>query len=216
MTLYAKWAKITYNITYSGVPANSQNYEQYRSYNVESNYVFYTEYREGYTFGGFDKGSGNIITAITPGTIGDLTLTAVWTPIQHNLSYYYNGGTAPTVANPATFNIESVITLNPPTRLGYSFTGWMIDGTSTVIQNIAAGYNTDMALTAQWTIINYTITYVLLANEEIVGIQRTTYKITDLPYDLSSAVKTNYAFAGWYKDEARTVPMPQSGGVCYI
>lgn len=216
MTLYARWSAITYSIDYAGVAQNSLNAEEFTSYNVNSNIALYTEEKEGYIFEGFDMGGGNIITTIAKGTTGNLNLVAVWTPIEYDLTYSYNGGTAPQEPNPSSLTVESVFSLNPPTRNGYEFIGWKINGTEQIIQSIASGYTQDISLTAEWSIITYTISYVLLENENIQGNSPSSYKVTDSIIYLTPAEKINYTFMGWCKDEARTILMPQIGGESVI
>lgn len=212
LALYANWSKITYTISYTGVPSGSLNVEQFTRYDVNSNYAFYPEEKNGYVFEGFDKGDGIAITTLAKGTTGNLNLTAVWTPIQYTLAYLYNGGNPPVAANPVYLNVESEFSLAPPTREGYDFNGWKIEGTSSVIQGISAGYTSNLTLKAEWTIIIYTIEYVFLANESIEGGRPISYKITDNNVVIPSASKANHAFAGWYKDEARTIEMPKIAG----
>ncbi len=212
LTLYANWSKIEYTISYSGVPSGSLNAEQFTRYDVNSNYAFYPEEKNGYIFEGFDKGDGATFIILAKGTTGDLTLTAVWTPIQYTLTYDYNDGEPPITANPEFFTVESEFALEPPTRSGYDFMGWIIQGTSLRIQGISAGYTRNLALIAEWNIITYTIEYVFRANESIVGGRPISYKITDDNIVIPPATKANHAFAGWYRNEARTIEMPKIVG----
>ena len=57
---------------------------------------------------------------------GDKTVVLYlnWTPVDYTLTYDLAGGTVANT-NPASYNIESAdITLNNPTRTGYTFAGW--------------------------------------------------------------------------------------------
>ncbi|NCA68113.1 MAG: hypothetical protein EOM87_08640, partial [Clostridia bacterium] len=156
MTLYARWSKINYTITYVGVANESLNKTHFAQYDIESAFSLYEESREGYVFGGFDKGGGVIVNSITLGSIGNLTLTAVWTPIQYNIVYNLNSGTAPNPNNPSTYNIEDSFTFSAPTRTGYNFTGWKNNADQQTINGISAGRIGALSVTAQWSIINYT------------------------------------------------------------
>lgn len=61
----------------------------------------------------------------------DNTFTAQWTPIDYKITYNLDGGTNSS-SNPSTYNIESdTITLNAPSKTGYTFTGW----TESIIPN---------------------------------------------------------------------------------
>ncbi|MBP3799372.1 MAG: BspA family leucine-rich repeat surface protein, partial [Bacilli bacterium] len=81
--------------------------------------------REGYTFAGwYTEASGG--TQVTTATVPTATTTyyAHWTPIDYNITYNLDGGEVGT-ANPTTYNPDSnSITLNNPTKTGYTFAGW--------------------------------------------------------------------------------------------
>ena len=57
----------------------------------------------------------------------DLTINAVYTPITYNITYENTKGAANN--NPATYDIETAITLSDITSLGYTFEGWYTDET---------------------------------------------------------------------------------------
>ncbi len=88
--------------------------------------------KEGYTFGGYyssQNGNGTRYFDENGDGIGTSTFTsattiyAKWTPITYTITYTLNGGTVS--GNPTSYTIESNnITLNNPTKTGYTFTGW--------------------------------------------------------------------------------------------
>ena len=59
----------------------------------------------------------------------DMTITPHYTPIVYSISYNLNGGNASN--NPTSYTIEDDITLNNPTKAGYTFQGWSDDGGET-------------------------------------------------------------------------------------
>lgn len=209
MTLYARWAKIDYTINYVGISPTSPN-RQYTKYDIEYNISFYPETKTGYVFEGFSTGE-EIITAISKGTTGNLTLTAVWTPVEYNITYNLMNGDAPETPNPTKYTIESDILLNVPTRTGYEFGGWENNSTQLVINRIERGSFGEITLNAVWNVITYSITYNLGENEYIVGSHPTSYKITDVNLNLPVPTKTYYTFAGWFLNEDLTVEQPKSG-----
>src|SRR5574344_266921 len=81
--------------------------------------------RTGYTFGGWYASSNFSGSAFDFSTIvaSDATLYAKWTIIPYTITYTLDGGTNAS-NNPATYNVESNITLSAPTKIGYTFTGW--------------------------------------------------------------------------------------------
>jgi len=76
--------------------------------------------RDGYSFNGYEDENG---VAVSPDTIvtGPMTVRPMYTVITYNITYDYNGGHA---VNPNTYTVENTITLNNPTKKGYTFSGW--------------------------------------------------------------------------------------------
>lgn len=106
-----------------------------------------TGYRtfEGWYNGDAEYTFGSTITE-------SITLNAKFgNPITYNISYNLDGGTA---VNETTYNIESeAITLNNPTRLGYTFTGWSgtgLTGEDNMSVTIATGSTGNRTYTAHW------------------------------------------------------------------
>ncbi len=86
----------------------------------------------------------------------DLTINAVYTPITYDITYENTKGAANN--NPATYNIETAITLSDITSLGYTFEGWFIGEEK--VESIELGSYGDITLTAKWAVITYTATFV--------------------------------------------------------
>lgn len=156
--------------------------------------------RAGYNFAGWRDQSG---TDIAAGTSHSLTLTsylfyAQWTPISYTVTYSPNGGSS--TPTESSKNIGDRFTLaNGITRTGYTFNGWS-DGSTTY--GAGATYvvgSSNIALTAQWTPLVYTINYdwnggsgsALADASYTVG---TTGII--LP-GVTDQVKDGYTFGGW-------------------
>ena len=97
ITLYAKWAPISYSITYIlDGGTNSENNPI--TYTIESSFSFFVPTKTGYTFlGWFDEGDTQVVS-IAPGRIGSLTLTAHWTANLNNLSVTSEDASKGTVA----------------------------------------------------------------------------------------------------------------------
>lgn len=112
--------------------------------------------RTGYDFMGWNTAADNTGTewliATTTMPANNVTLYAQWQPKQFNITYDLNGGSI-TTTNPTTYTYGvGVTSLNNPTRVGYTFAGWM--NTTTNDQNITSISTTqtgDITLKAIWT-----------------------------------------------------------------
>lgn len=76
--------------------------------------------KDGYTFEKYEDQYGNEVTDETI-VEGDMTVTPKFNLIKYNITYELNGGT---VTNPDKYTVEDEITLNNPTKVGYTFSGW--------------------------------------------------------------------------------------------
>ena len=82
----------------------------------------------------------------------NVELFAKWTAIEYDITYELDGGSVET-ANPTTYTIESsAITLNNPTKVGYTFAGWTGTGlgAATETVTIAHGSTGNREYTATW------------------------------------------------------------------
>ena len=102
--------------------------------------------RDGYTFTGWHPA----IPAAMPA--GDLTVKALWSANSYAITYDLDGGTAE--GNPDSYTIEAEnITLNAPTKAGYTFTGWSgtdLTGENNMTVTIEKGSIGDRSYTAHW------------------------------------------------------------------
>ena len=118
--------------------------------------------RTGYEFVGWNTstdGSGDTITAST-NAVGNVTVYAQWNAITYNITYAMNSGTNSS-SNPATYTIETpTITLQAPTRAGYSFDGWTGSNGTTAQTSITIpqGSTGDKTYTANWKLSVVTVT----------------------------------------------------------
>ncbi|QKS47597.1 InlB B-repeat-containing protein (plasmid) [Paenibacillus cellulosilyticus] len=116
----------------------------------------------GYAFTGWNK-------TIEPAT-GNETYTAQFDLTDFSITYNLDGGSVVN-ANPDTYTVESVdITLNNPTRPGYTFDGWtgtdLTDEPTTTV-TIAQGSTGDRNYAANW-IANTGIAYTVNHYQEAV------------------------------------------------
>ena len=81
-----------------------------------------TASKTGYDFKGWYDANGNPMTEMWQYTENQ-TFTAKWEPIEYNVSYELDGGTN-NILNPPVYTIEDSITLEAPSKPGYTFKGW--------------------------------------------------------------------------------------------
>ena len=158
--------------------------------------------RAGYTFGGWDDAIPETIPA------SNKTFTAQWTPVIYSLSYVLNEGVMPEgVANPANYTVESeAITLNNPTKEGYTFAGWTGTGLTEASKSvtIAAGSTGDRTYTATWTVNQYTITFDSDGGSSVADIVDNYGATLTAP---AAPTKTGYTFKGWTPAFPETMPL---------
>ena len=152
--------------------------------------------RERYTFEGWysDATLTTPVTTIPFDDNGNVTLYTEWTPKEYTITYNLNGGTNH-ASNPATYNIESAtITLQEPTKTGYTFGGWFDneDCTGVAVTTIATGSYSDITLYAKW------LTEELeLANNADNSDAISTAAADGMYYDVTLADRTIYKDGDW-------------------
>ncbi|MDR0305203.1 MAG: InlB B-repeat-containing protein, partial [Chitinispirillales bacterium] len=144
MTLYAKWTKEEYYITYD-LNGGINHASNPLIYNVETPTItLQSPTREHFTFGGwFDNAelSGTTVTLIPNGSTWNKTYYAKWVAIPFTVSFDTKGG-SPTPPQVIVNSGNLVDKPNDPTRLHHEFLGWFIDLDSDI----------------QWSFVNNTVT----------------------------------------------------------
>ncbi len=210
LVLTAGWETISYNILYTNLNGVSSDTFP-ATFTVESEKILLPTAltADGYTFGGW-KHNGAAVTELPAGTIGDVTLTAVWTPVSYKITYQ-GLETGATHTNPATYTIEDAITLLAATRPGYRFTGWTKDGTA--ITEIKAGTTGVLTLTANWEVETYSITYENTKGADISAFLG-TYTVESGEITLPTLVPPGgYTFLGWKDASGKLVTTIPAGTI---
>ena len=198
----AHFEKIEYTLSYTLNGGKLENGKTNPTkYSVESNDITLNNpNKAGYTFDGWSgTGLNGIIKQVTilHGSIGHRNFLANYTPIVYNLTYDYAGGSLEEgVTNPSTYTIESEdITLNNPTKEGYTFTNYTID--NVIATNIPTGSIGDKHLVANYEINHYTVKYYngesLYSSDSIDWNTKTTKPVTN-------PTKAHHIFLYWSED----------------
>jgi len=137
---------------------------------------------------------------------GDATVVLYvnWVPQEYTITYHLDGGTNG-AGNPRTYTLESSdIVLTAPTKTGYEFIGWNGSNGDTpqTSVTIAHGSTGDKEYTANWTPIEYDITYHTDGGT-MTG-QKTSYNIETETFTLVTPTKENYEFLGWTGSNGET------------
>ena len=152
---YAKFAPITYSITYDGVPSGVTNPNP-TNYTIESETITFSSLtRTGYTFKGWNPAS------IAKGNTGDKTITASWTANKYNVTYDAQEGL---IEGKSFKTIEETYdgkyTCPIPTREGYDFQGWFTEtsgGGSKITTNSTVQTAEEHTLYAHWQMVNVVV-----------------------------------------------------------
>ena len=200
-TLYAKWTAVEYNITY--VLNGGENGLNPDVYTVESAFDFAPATKTGYTFVAWytlPDFTSAPVSSIVAGTFGNMTLYANYSINSYTISFDSAGGSAVTSIT-QEYN-TAVSAPAAPSRNGYSFNGWLTEeGEAFVFDRIPAY---DVALTADWELIEYTITYNLGGGVN-ASANPAYYTIEDETVTLAAPTRRGYTFEGWFADSEYAV-----------
>ncbi|MEI3425025.1 MAG: InlB B-repeat-containing protein [Christensenellales bacterium] len=205
-TYTANWEIITYNIfLYKGDGSEAETIH----YTVETpDFALQPPTRTGYEFLGWQRldgyapGEKQMNVTIPKGTTGDRTYTGCWQAIEYTITLDTSGGNALDAISYAV--TSSPITLPTPVRTGYTFLGWTGEGITTPQTSviIPKGSTGDKAYTANWQVIEYTITLDTNGGPDVSPIKYTVEDSFTLPYLL----RPGYEFAGWTLDGSGMLP----------
>ncbi len=223
----ATWAKDGYSIIYN-LNGGQTEYNNPTTYSYESDFfTLFNPVKNGYKFLGWTGTNGDVpemSVSIEKGSTGNRVYIANWEVVPYTLTYNFAGGSlADGVSNPVTYTIESEeITLENPTREGYTFTGWTgpLANTPTTILRIPTGSTGDRSYTANYSENRYNITYRLNGGSMEYN-NPSSYKYEDDDFMLMNPVRTGYAFAGWTGSNGEvieknvTVPHNSTGDKLY-
>ena len=203
-TYTANWQVIEYTIITLLEGGNAGSSGEY-FYTVEQTVTLPTPTRTGYTFLGW---TGEGITTPQPnvtipkGSTGDKTYIENWKLTEYNITMDLNGGSG---QEKVVYTMtDEDFELPTPTRNGYEFVGWTGEGITTpqTSVKIPKGSTGNKAYTANWQVIEYTITLDTNGGPVVSPIKYTVEDLFTLPYIL----RPGYEFAGWTLDGSGMLP----------
>ena len=203
-TYTANWQVIEYTIITLLEGGNAGSSQVY-FYTVEQTVTLPTPTRTGYTFLGW---TGEGITTPQPnvtipkGSTGDKTYIENWELTEYNITMDLNGGSG---QEKVVYTMtDEDFELPTPTRHGYEFVGWTGEGITTpqTSVKIPKGSTGNKAYTANWQVIEYTITLDTNGGPVVSPIKYTVEDTFTLPYIL----RPGYEFAGWTLDGSGMLP----------
>ena len=160
-----------YTVTYANggatsgsVPVDGTRYEAGTTVTVLGNTGSLA--KDGCTFGGWSDGvntysAGNTFSMPS----NNVTLTAVWTPNEYDITYHLNGASWASAAGVATYTYGTGATLpvaGDLSNVGYTFNGWYANSdlsTGGVKTEVGTSEYGNKEFWAKWTEITYDVTY---------------------------------------------------------
>lgn len=165
--------------------------------------------KEGFTF--VEWQLNGVVYDFTQPVTGDITLTAIWlenvvepepedpdAPKTYKVKFSLNGGTG---GNAKTLTIEEGKTATKPskdpTRPGYTFAGWYLNGKA---YNFSTPVTKDITLIAQWAEIpkkKYVVNFYTNSGGFCDLVNVTEGSTANVPSGCAAGTKTGYTNIGW-------------------
>ena len=201
-TLYAIWSANENSIVFNANGGSGTMENQKLKTNEKAALSKCTLNRAGYLFAGWATTSSGEVAYVdqseyTMGTLSENTLYAVWVIADYRITYVLNDGTNH-IDNPVGYDVtDETITLNEPTRKGYTFNGWFTDSSfKNGVTSIPKGSTGDKTFYASWTPNQNTISFNANGGEgRMDNMTGATDSVVVLPYN--TFTRQGYKFVGW-------------------
>lgn len=233
ITVTAQWDAITYTVKYDinatdYINADSDETEtSTHIYDIQQSLSENKFKRDYYTFEGWATSSDGEkvyndkaqVLNLTDVNNGEVTLYAVWKPIEYTITYENSAnGDYPTINgeemryttivnnNQTTYTIENrTINLTEVTCTGYTFTNWKYNGGTVMNNAISLPDNPlpeSITITGEWTPTPYTVSYDTNDGFWHGGFDLTDFTSYDITKSLTLPTRDNiyrdyYKFGGW-------------------
>lgn len=197
IVISASWSPNQYTITFDANGGNLSSNQLTVTY--DKSYTLPIPIRPGYTFNGWYENNNKVINGTWYRT-SNVSLVAKWTANTYNISYDLNGGNLYT-NKPSTYKTDSVVEIGNPSKTGYEFIGWSVNGSSKKYKDYVIN-NTygDISLVANFEANTYSVTLDSNGGECKDDLLTVTYNKS---YVLPIPTKDGYKFEGWYNGSAK-------------
>jgi uncharacterized repeat protein (TIGR02543 family) len=136
----------------------------------------------------------------------ELVIYAKWIPIDYTITYELNEGINNN-SNPNSFNMDSNLSLQDPTKEGYTFVGWYADSNFSTLFSLERLEPVDLTLYAKWDINTYTLQFVD-ENNNVLQSEQYQYGSDLSAVNIPIPTKEGHTFSGW--DQQIPLFMPAS------
>ncbi len=232
ITLYAQWMPknftIHFNETNGAVHPDAPMDDMHLTYGVATNLTKNTFIApDGYSFGGWTntingslrhyedeaRVSTDLLSAMGNEVV---TLYAQWKPNDYTVRFEGNGASGTMVEQKLTYDKEDSLKPNQFVRVGYTFSGWLWQGSDekviyadrAPVKNLATiGCVT---LIAQWAPIPYAVMFDKNTGSGSMDVANLVYD-TEYELPVNTFTKTGYTFAGWATNETKDVVAFENG-----
>ena len=226
LTWYAVWTAKTYSATFNAVNSTLSGAFSDGSTTKTSEFKFGAQITgpespslAGYEFLGWAT-TDNAIKAETFGTMDDVNgkvYYAVYAPIEYTVTYNITWGNNSDTVSDGPFYYGDVVTLRTPEdKTGYTFDGWVIDGTAAGA-TITIGER-DIEVTGNYTAVNVPV-YFNANGGFFDGDTAVTEKAVEFAYETAiskpsfTPARAGYEFLGWAETVDATSAITNFGTV---
>ncbi|MFN3712482.1 MAG: DUF1566 domain-containing protein [Alcanivoracaceae bacterium] len=163
----------------------------------------------GYTFAGWDDGVSSVSYTLNP-VERDHAITAQFNPIQYTVTYgAASGGGITGVTNQTVNHGASATQVTAVPDVGYVFTQWS-DGVTTA-NRTDTNITSSTSLTAQFVVLNYTLTYTASAGGTIQGAAEQSVVHGGSATAVTAVPNHGYRFVKWSDNDSTESQRVDSG-----
>ncbi len=205
ITLYARWSKSAYPLSFNGNGGQASTSEKLVEY-MSAYGALPTATREGYTFTGWYTdaiGGSQVSESTVLNNAQSVTVYAHWSINSYTVTFYANGGKPETQTRSVNYN-SSIGTLPSVSKDGHTFLGWFTSPNSDIQISDSTTLDVagDIGYHAQWKANSYSVSFNSNGGSAASGITVTF----DKPYGtLPTPTKPGHTFAGWTTESGDAV-----------